>query len=278
MTRDNICIHFFRGALTRNNDLSYYPLAFILKSPLPFLAFFFVSVVLVLTRKLRFPAWIWLPPLLFFSAFVPFHNAGVRILLPIYPFCILMAARCGAWFWNVEGLRERKVFRSLLIGLLGFQTYSLGSSFSRQISYFNELISGDRKIYWFGDANLDIGQDTKRLAQTAKIHGWSHVKLAYMGQTNPLLYGMKWDYWREKDLTGPQSGWVYAINAEFIQMGPAFFTGGGAILKSWIMDRPPTGKIGDTWYYFDIPGVPEKDSSKILESAFAFNGSWGPNP
>jgi hypothetical protein len=145
-------------------------------------------------------------------------------------------------------------------------------SFPHHISYFNELIPKSRRLYWLGDSNFDIGQDTKRLAETAREKGWNHIKLAYFGNVDPSLYAMKWDYWTQKDLSGPQPGWIYAVNAAFLQLGPAFIPQAPAILNSWITRHPADGMAGDTWYYFEIPGqISLNDHSPSLASAPLFD-------
>ncbi|HVM32172.1 MAG TPA: hypothetical protein VMU88_03495, partial [bacterium] len=184
----------------------------------------------------------------------------------VYPFCFLAAARAGEWMWHRRP-KKSLVFPALLAGLLAFQALSVGLCFPSQISYFNELVPRDRKIYWLGDSNLDIGQDTQRLAREAKRRGWTHVKLAYMGIADPAWYGMDWQPWTQKDLKGPQAGWVYAINAEFIQMGPAYDSTAPAILNSWIHQAPPSGRVGDTWLYYEVPGTPGADASPQIHSA-----------
>jgi hypothetical protein len=96
------------------------------------------------------------------------------------------------------------------------------------------------------------------------------VKLAYFGPTNPDLYGMKWNYWTQKDLQAPQPGWVYLINDEMIQLGTAFLPDASEILKNWIAQAKPTGQIADTWYYFEIPGKIQTDKSPKILSAPIF--------
>jgi hypothetical protein len=257
---------YFMGTISRLTYGSYYPVAFLIKSPLPFLVLLTLAFCLAASGRLKFRSWLWIPPLAFFAVIAPFHDYGIRNLLPIYPFCILMAARAGEWLWD----QKNNLFKILGIGLLAFQVISVGRSFPSHISYFNEWVTQDKKIYWLGDSNLDIGQDTKRMTQVAKARGWDHVKLAYFGQTNPSLYGMGWDYWRQKDLDGPQPGWVYVINAAFLQLGPYLLPAASDIGKSWIVDTPPTGRIGDTWYYFEIPGKPNPDPSPRIISAPLF--------
>jgi hypothetical protein len=166
-----------------------------------------------------------------------------------------------------------KPYRILILlrgSLLLFQAFSVGFCFPAQVSYFNELVSPDKRLYWLGDSNLDFGQDTKRLALAAQAQGWDHVKLAYFGAANPKIYGMNWTGWTQRDLRGPQPGWVYATNDEFIQLGPAFLSGASAIQNSWLMKATPTGRIGDTWFYFVVPGKVQPDDSPRVESAPVF--------
>jgi Dolichyl-phosphate-mannose-protein mannosyltransferase len=256
---------YFKGQLQEQSHWDYYPMVFAEKSPLSLSLLLATAVGLAWAKRIKIPIWQWIAPLVFFTALAPFHDIGIRMILPIYPFLFLIAARAGEWMWNRRPQGSR-VFPILLVGLLGFQALSVGLSFPSQISYFNELVPQDRKIYWLGDSNLDIGQDTKRLAEEGRRRGWSHVKLAYFGNADPSWYGMDWKTWTQKDLAGPQPGWVYAINAAFIQLAPAYNPEAPAILNSWISKVPPTGQFGDTWYYFEVPGEIKPDHSPDILS------------
>jgi len=66
---------------------------------------------------------------------------------------------------------------------------------------------------------------------------------------------------------GPIGLLVYAVNASFIQLAPVFYPETLPIAQSWISQTPPTGKIGDSWYYFEISGTISNRSDKILFSA-----------
>ena len=255
---------YFLGELVRRNHLGYFPLAFLLKSPLPFLILLLAALVLVLSGKLKIPAWQWMPACLLFLGVMPFHNIGIREVLPVYPFFILVAASAAEWIWEL--LPRENTLKGPVAGLLILQALSVGLHFPAHISYFNEAVPEDRKIFFLGDSNLDVGQDAKRFALFAQKKGWTHIKLAYFGGTDPALYGMKWEPWHAKDLEGPQPGWVYAVNAEFIQLGPDFIANALAIEKSWISGAAPSGKVGDTWYFFEIPGTPVEDKSPELFS------------
>jgi len=259
---------YFRGILSHQTHWDYYPTAFLLKSPLTFLILLSLGFVLVFLGKIKWPVWQSVPPLVFFAAFLFNHDMGLRLILPVYPFCILMAGRAGEWM--VLQAKSSRVMSLVWGGLLLFQALSVGLHYPYQVGYFNEMVPPDHRVYWLGDSNLDFGQDTQRLAQAAKDHDWDHVKLADFGGTDPKLYGMSWSYWTQKDLQGPQPGWVYLINDEMIQLGPAFCPAAPEILKSWITQAKPTGQIADTWYYFEVPGKVQRDSSPKILSAPVF--------
>lgn len=261
---------YFMGQLSIKTHLSYFPTLFLIKSPLTFLFFGGLSVFLSLSGKIKIPAWHWIPALILFAAIAPVQNVGVREILPAYPFFILMAAAGVSWLWNQSSRGIKPIFKVLVGALFLFQAASLALAFPRHISYFNEMIPPERKIYWLGDSNLDMGQDTKRFALFARQKGWGKVKLAYFGTADPEFYGMKWDYWTQKDLEGPQPGQVYAVNAEFLQLGPAFLPGVRAITEGWISRIPPSGKLGDTWYYFEMPGEAVQDDSPRFFSTMPF--------
>jgi hypothetical protein len=257
--------YYFQGILSPQSHWDYYPTAFLLKSPLSFLILLSLGLFLVLLKKIQWPVWQWVPSVVFFAAFLFNHDMGLRLILPIYPFCILMAGRAGEWM-----VKTNRILLWVWGGLLLLQALSVGLRYPNQVSYFNEMVAPERRLYWLGDSNLDFGQDTQRLAEAVKAKGWDHVKLAYFGPINPGFYGMKWNYWTQKDMQGPQPGWVYLINDEMIQLGPAFLTAAPDILKSWITQVKPAGQIADTWYYFEIPGKIQSDKSPKILSAPIF--------
>jgi len=261
--------YYFKGVLSTQTHWDYFPTAFLLKSPLTLLFLLGAGLALGLLGKVKLPAWQWVPLLVFFGVFSFNHDMGLRMILPIYPFCFLMAGRAGDWMAAQSSVKNH-VLLLLWGGLLLFQAISVASCYPEQVGYFNELTSPDRRIYWLGGPNLDMGQDTKRLAQTAKARGWDHIKLAYAGSANPKMYGMNWSYWTQKDLQAPQSGWVYVINDDFIQIAPSNFKDAGTIDNSWIMRLKPTGHVGDTWYYFEIPGKIQPDNSPKIQSSGVF--------
>jgi len=230
----------------------YLPIAFFLKEPLPFIFMLVFAVLLAALKKIKIPQWQWIPALFFLIAVLPTPNLGVRYLLPIYPFLFLIGSQSLVWFWN-EG-KQKKFFNWVLAGMLLWQVISVGLNFPHTISYFNELVPPNRKLQYLGDSNLDWGQDLMRLAETARERNWGKVKLAYLGGVDPKVYGLDWEPFQNEDLIQPRPGTVYAVNASFYQLGPVAFPSTFPIVESWLNKTKPTGKVADSWYYFEIPG------------------------
>lgn len=261
---------YFLGQASHLNHWLYFPAAFALKSTLPFLILT-LGVIIVGLREKAYPAWLWLPPLVFFSAMLPVQNLGVRYLLPAYPFLILMSSFLLTKLWDWKPAGANLAGKILVIGLLSWHAVSVLASAPNMISYYNDLVSWEKKVYYLGDSNLDMGQDVKRLAQTAREKGWKNIKLAqFGGSIEPTLYGMNWSAWTQKDLAQPQPGTVYAVNVLLFQLGPIFVPGLTPIAQGWASAILPSGRVGDTWIYFEMPGVAVKDNSPRIDSVKIF--------
>jgi hypothetical protein len=244
---------YFCGQSGFENHWYYFPVAFVLKSPLPLIFCFLAAVGLASTGRLKIPAWQWVPPLFFILAIFLVLNEGVRFLAPALPFVLLIAARGVAWVWAPKNLFGKKG-KYVVMALLGWQALSVIPHFPQYLSYFNDLITPERKFFYLADSNLDWSQDHKRLVHVAQQRGWKKVKLAYLGATDPSVYGLNWEPWQEEDLKGPRPGVVYAVNASFFQLAPAFYPSTRKIAEGWMTEALPSGKIADSWYYFETPG------------------------
>ena len=243
---------YLLGRCTLENHWYYLPVAFLLKEPLAFIFALILVIGLASFKQIKMPLWQWLPASLFFIAVLPTTNLGIRYLLPAYPFLFLIAAQGALWLWQ-EGKRNF-FFTWVLGGLVLWQAVSVSFNFSHSLSYFNELVSSDQKLYYLADSNLDWGQDLKRLADTARERHWGKVKLAYLGGVDPRVYGLDWEPFQSEDLQKPQPGMVYAVNASFLQLAPVAYPSTLPIAKSWVNKTEPTGKVADSWYYFEVPG------------------------
>jgi hypothetical protein len=199
------------------------------------------------------------------------QNLGIRYLLPAYPFLILMASQTAEWLWMQRGPGGRAVGIAAVAALLIGHASTATVHARDVISYFNDLVPSAQKPFLLGDSNLDIGQDVKRLALAARARGWREVKLAQFGGTvDPSKYGLEWAPWTRNDLKGPQPGFVYAVNRSLFQLGSSFYPELRAISEGWASTRPPSGQVGDTWIYFEIPGETPSDPSDVFQSVRTF--------
>jgi hypothetical protein len=253
---------FLLGQSSLVSHWYYLPIAFLLKEPIPFILFILLAKGLMLGRQIHWESWQWMPPALFLLAMMPTLNLGVRYLLPAMPFVYLLAAQAASWLWRKSPGGKGRPFKLVTGGLILWQATSLFLSFPHALSYFNEAVPPGKKINYLADSNLDWSQDHKRLAQWAHQRGWGKIHLAYYGAVDPAVYGVDWEPWREGDLNSPRPGGIYAVNASFLQLAPMAYPGTREIAHSWIRSYPPTGRVGDCWYYYEIPGDARENTSE----------------
>jgi hypothetical protein len=257
---------YFLGVASHHNHWLYYPVAFLLKNTAPFILLLLLAFGLAAQKKIGVAPWVWLPAVLFFLSILPVQNLGVRYLLPAYPFFILMAAQAAAWLWTFKPKSAPKAGKLLVGGLLLWHLATSLLNNGDLLGYFNDFVPDQKKIYLLADSNLDWSQDEKRLAQTAAQKGWTQVKAAQLSGVDLSLYGLTVKPWTKQDLNSPQPGWVYVVNASFLQLGPIFYPDLEPLAKGWMSAVPPTGQIGDTWFYWEIPGMVTPDHSEPLPS------------
>ncbi len=260
---------FFLGRESFQNQWLYLPCAFAVKEPIPILLLLGLFVLLAIKKRVLVPGWQWVSPLLFSVALLGAPNLGVRYLLPAFPFLFLLAGRAWAWMVQADHGKNQKAWQMAAWGLVVWQGLSVGLQAPQALSYFNDWVPAQQKMFLLGDSNLDWGQDLKRLAGEAKIRNWGRVRLAYYGAVDPQVYGLDWEPWTQEDLKGPQGGTTYAVNASFLQIAPLAYPPTREIAQSWVLGLAPTGRVGDTWIYFEIPGKKENNTKILQEEAKA---------
>ena len=196
---------------------SYFPLAFLLKTPLPFLVLALWGLVLAAWRGPRREVALFLLAPLALYALVSVHsrlNIGHRHLLPLYPLLCVAAGAIAAH------ARRRWLERSIFYACLGGIALSFGLATPGYLSYFNVLAGGARGGWrWLLDSNLDWGQDLKRLAGWQRAHGDVPLDLAYFGTADPQAYGITYrkviwvhDFRPQEQTIRPASGDLLAVS------------------------------------------------------------------
>ena len=153
-------VNFALGLRKQGGWWWYFPLAFLIKNPLPLLIGLGIALVALVRRPLFWTNVLTLgvfPVLYASTAILEGMNLGYRFMLPIHPFLYLAIGR------GLERWRPPKLGASLRRGVLG----ALGvwyvamtiRVFPYEIAYFNELVGGpDGGYRYLADSNVDWGQ------------------------------------------------------------------------------------------------------------------------
>jgi 4-amino-4-deoxy-L-arabinose transferase-like glycosyltransferase len=245
----------------------YFPVAFVLKTPLPTLlllaaAFGMQGAALVRQRRIMPKSYavlfLLLPMAVYFLVSMGSSlNIGYRHLLPMLPFLYIFAA---VTVWAVLGRRASVILRVaafaaplllLLISLVTWPNY---------ISYFNLLAGGDG---WrlLSDSNVDWGQDLPALAAWQANSGES-VYLSYFGTAHPSAYGvagvpiLTWAASPEQgnparqayNSADPAPGW-YAISVTNLH---GVVLGEQRDAYAYFREREPAVKLGGSIFLYEV--------------------------
>jgi len=187
---------FLAGERSSTGWWSYFPIAFLVKTPVSLMLLAAGAVALVLRRWWRRGIGDELfgvvPVVVVVAAAMSASlNIGHRHILPIYPFLVLGAALAAA-----KGVARRRIVGAAVsVALLGFWIYEFSRAYPHNLAFFNTLAGGpQRGAEWLVDSNLDWGQDLKLLARWLDEHEIRHVNLAYFGTADPRYYGIDATY------------------------------------------------------------------------------------
>lgn len=176
---------YYLGAPHPGHPLGFFPVSFLLKTPVPLLILFFLSPFLVPVRRTwPFLLFAWM---LFASALASPFPFGQRYLLPMYPFLVVAAGAGAAKL--LEKVWDR-VFLGVLLLWLAAGTLL---QHPNHLAYFNEFAGDKDKVYrHFVDSSLDWGTQLPALKSWMDKSGVEHIYLSYFGTTDPAAYGIRY--------------------------------------------------------------------------------------
>lgn len=186
----NVAIHNQYGhhasLLGRYSEMGwwyYFPVAFALKTTIPFLLIAVTSVAwalwnLLARRQKRFL--FLLVPLAIYSvmAMSSHLNIGIRYFLPAYPFLLILG---GALLARLSALRSKPAGVVLVILLFGWMTFESVRTFPNYLPYMNQFASSHPHWWYLSDSNVEWGDDVGELARYLKAHGETRVRGAIAG-------------------------------------------------------------------------------------------------
>ncbi len=169
--------NYFFGGL-HGPSPAYFPVLLVIKSPVGFLLLLGVGASVLRVRR-RWPrlqtvALVAAPALYLVLAMKSHVNLGVRHVMPVLPFLVMVAARGGAWL----GLRSRQAagvpLRRVAAGAAGLVVAEAIMATPHQLSHFNLLV-GPRAGHWVSMVGEDWGQDIASVGAMLREQGASPV-------------------------------------------------------------------------------------------------------
>ena len=214
----------------------YFPVAFALKTTLPFLLLTVATLAWATYRGVarRDPRLIplLLPPALYASlAMTSQINIGIRHLLPIYPFLFILAAAALDRFLAQHKLnplprkgegrraatrRGGAVFPRAVVALtLFWLAIEAARAHPNYLVYLNQLARGPGWHY-LSDSNVEWGDDTEALAAYLHAQGETAVHAAVAGSRDTLgLFGVEYRDYFSLDNADASTRYL-AIGASFL--------------------------------------------------------------
>jgi hypothetical protein len=190
---------FLLGETYEGGRWYYFPVAFLLKTPLPALVLLVLAVFITLRSRRRW--WrelvlVSLPLAYFAISMVNQINIGYRHLLPVLPFLYLSVARLAGPDVRLGQSKRSKGFYAgavILILLVVWQVFGTLRVWPFYITFFNEVAGGPQNGYrYLADSNVDWGQGLKALETYLEDQGEPDVQLSsYVFFIQPELYGVQ---------------------------------------------------------------------------------------
>lgn len=156
---DKYCggLNYFNKDIYPKGNPFYFPVGFLLKSPISFLFLLFISLIFHLKNLLHFRS-LFAIIAIYYSlfSFISSYNIGIRHILPIYPFLVIFVL---SLYFDKSFLKWRKIFYLFFILFL-FETLI---AFPNYLEYFNILIPEEKGQFIINDSNYDWGQKNYKL-------------------------------------------------------------------------------------------------------------------
>jgi hypothetical protein len=184
---------FFNGEVRHDGWRTFFPFAFLVKTPLALFGVALLAAAAVWRHSDRAVWWratlpLWALTAVYWIAAIFSHlNIGHRHLLPIYPPLFIL---CGcAMAWLVPAARRGPAW--LLAGLVAAHLLETFTRFPHYLAYFNGLIHPTRAYLSLIDSSLDWGQDLPGLARYIREKKPAEpLHLAFFGIGQPEFHGI----------------------------------------------------------------------------------------
>ncbi len=249
----------------------YFPVAFVLKTPIPtllLLGYTFTLTAVSLVRRLTRKQWLpllerWGPLMLFpllYGAVSLFSslNIGYRHLLPILPFLFILIGRFAIGE-NPRQQHNSPLLRLTLYVLVPWLSIGTLRIAPHYLAFFNERAGGPENGWrYLADSNTDWGQGYKDLARFQREKGIEKVYLsAFIPSYDPAIYGVTYE-----PLT-PMLGTTPPVFPSRFNPPPGDYVISATTLDGiplvdpemydWFRKREPDARIAHVLFYYRVP-------------------------
>lgn len=237
---------FLMGARGVEGWRSYFPIAFLIKTPIPLLLLLGAALWLSMRDRagLKRELFLLAPMVVFFAASILSSiDIGYRNLLPLLPLAHVYASR-------VAGRLSRWWGKAALLLLCVWYVTGSVAIGPHYLSYFNELIGGPANgSKYLVDSNLDWGQDLKHLKRYMVSRGLDEIYLSYFGTADPAYYGVNARPFPEEPPSAGSEPQHYAISATNLR---GVYASEQALVR-WLAAEQPVERIGYSIFVYRLP-------------------------
>jgi hypothetical protein len=180
------------GKVYPHGQWFYFPAAFLIKSTVTLIIFLLLLPFAIALRGAHHRRELWfmtIPAVIYFAVAISSGmNIGVRHILPIYPFLMVLAGWAAAQF-----IRHRRRWAWVVALVLAFGVVSSMRAFPTYIAYANELWGGPANTYkYLSDSNVDWGQQLKSVKTYLDQRHGKNCWFAYFAGVvaDPQYYGI----------------------------------------------------------------------------------------
>lgn len=178
----NFYTSYVLGKIYAHGVWFYFPIAFLIKSTIGFMALLLLAMAAIATRRLKHGREIWflVVPTLFYLlvAFAVGMNIGVRHILPVYVF---LAVLVGGAAWAL--VRHNRKWLYVVGALLLIHAVSSFRTFPTYLAYANEFWGGPGNTYkYLTDSNVDWAQQLKATKHYLDGRGVRDCWFVYFGE------------------------------------------------------------------------------------------------
>ena len=246
---------FLAGQYSTTGWWYFFPFAFAIKTPEPIIVLFLAGLFLCVVRRGHFldnDLFLLIPIAGFLvPAMLAKLNIGLRHILAVYPFILLVGGKSVAMMTN----SKQRFLRGLLGALCLFAVVECSAICPDYLAFFNQCIGGPRNGYkYLVDSNLDWGQDLKGLKRWMNQNNVSHINLSYFGTADPAYYKI--------DCTHLPGAPFYALQLQKMPQLPGFVAVSATNLRGVYFD--------ERWRSFYWPLLDMQPVAVIGHSIFVY--------